>query len=276
MLLKGKNAVVFGAAGSLGTALSKAFAKEGATVYLSGRRLQPVQALTDEIIAGGGKAYADQVDALVAGEVNSYVDRVAAQAGRIDLAINLISLEDRQNMLLTEMAPEDFERPVQRATRTHFLTATAVARKMIPFRSGVILSLTATPGGIGYALTGGFGPACCVMESFSRNLAAELGIHNIRVVNIRSGGSPDSRVFREAIEQGGDRTAAFIDKIKNDTMLKAMPLMQDIADAAVFLASDKASRITGVTLDVTAGTTAALNYKMTDIAFLEEEDNRWR
>ena len=95
----------------------------------------------------------------------------------------------------------------------------------------------------------------------------------VRVVNIRSAGSPDSKVFKDAIEQGGERVVAFIDKIKNDTMLKEMPLMVDIANVAVFLASDMAAMITGVTIDVTAGTTAALNYKVTDVAFLEE-DNR--
>ena len=61
----------------------------------------------------------------------------------------------------------------------------------------------------------------------------------------------------------------FFARIKNDTMLKEMPSMKDIANAAVFLASDLASKITGVTLDVTAGTTSALNYKITPIAFVE-------
>jgi len=69
-------------------------------------------------------------------------------------------------------------------------------------KSGVILSLTATPGGIGYPMVGGFGPACCAIEAFSRNLASELGPHGVRVVNLRSAGSHDSRPFREALEKG--------------------------------------------------------------------------
>ena len=135
-------------------------------------------------------------------------------------------------------------------------------------RSGVILSLTATPGGIGYPMVGGFGPACCAIESFSRNLAAELGPSGVRVVNIRSAGSPDSRPFREAAAQGGEEVKEFFAQLKNDTMLEEMPLMQDIANAAVFLGSDRAAKITGVTLDITAGTTSALNYKMPTIAFV--------
>jgi 3-oxoacyl-[acyl-carrier protein] reductase len=86
----------------------------------------------------------------------------------------------------------------------------------------------------GYPNVGGFGPAYCAIEGFSRSLASELGPFGVRVVNIRSGGSPDSRVFKEAIEQGGDRVTAFIQ-----------------------------------TVDVTCGTTAVLNDKIPQIAFLE-------
>jgi enoyl-[acyl-carrier-protein] reductase (NADH) len=152
---------------------------------------------------------------------------------------------------------------------TQFITCTAAGRIMKQQRSGVILSLTATPGGIGYPNVGGFGPACCAIESFSRDLASELGPHGVRVVNIRSAGSPDSRVFKEALAEGGDRARDFIDKIQDDTMLKQLPLMEDIANAAVFLASPMAGKITGVTVDVTCGTTSALNYKIPPIAFVQ-------
>jgi 3-oxoacyl-[acyl-carrier protein] reductase len=108
-----------------------------------------------------------------------------------------------------------------------------------------------------------------VIEAFSRNLAAELGPKGVRAVNIRSAGSPDSRQFREAIAQSGPNAREFLSRLEDDTMLKGLPLMEDIANAAVFLASDLASKITGVTLDVTAGTTSALNYKLPKIAFVK-------
>ena len=127
--------------------------------------------------------------------------------------------------------------------------------------SGVILSLTATPGGIGYPLVGGFGPACCAMEGCSRNLASELGPYGVRVVNMRSAGSPDTRVFKEVIDTGSEEVMNVIRKMEEDTMLKKLPLMNDIANVAVFLASDMSSMITGVTVDVTCGTTNGLNYK---------------
>jgi NAD(P)-dependent dehydrogenase (short-subunit alcohol dehydrogenase family) len=142
------------------------------------------------------------------------------------------------------------------------MTGKAAAVHMMKQRSGVILNLTATPGGIGYPYTGGFAPACAAIECFSSNLASELGPYGVRAVNMRSGGSPDSRVFREAIENLPEEMSAVLKKMEADTMLKKLPLMADIAHLAVFLCSDLAGKITGVTVDISSGTTAGLNYKV--------------
>jgi 3-oxoacyl-[acyl-carrier protein] reductase len=128
--------------------------------------------------------------------------------------------------------------------------------------SGVILSLTATPGGIGYPYTGGFAAACCALESFSRNLALELGIYGVCVVNMRSGGSVDSNVFKNALEMDPENMVPIIRQMEKDNLLKRMPVMADIANTAVFLASDLAGMITGVTIDVTGGTTVGLGYRV--------------
>ena len=78
---------------------------------------------------------------------------------------------------------------------------------------------------------------------------------------MRSGGSPDLRVFKEAIDSKPEIMKSVIQKMEDDTMLKKLPLMEDIANLAVFLSSELASKITGVTVDITAGTTAGLNYR---------------
>jgi 3-oxoacyl-[acyl-carrier protein] reductase len=268
MLLANKKAIIFGAGGSLGGAVARAFAAAGAQVFLSGRTLDSVQQVAGEINAAGGKAAAWQVDALDEKEVNDFVNEVAQQARNIDICFNAIGIKDVQGTALTGMKLEDFVRPINIAMQTQFLTSTAAARVMMKQHAGVILSLTATPGGIGYANVGGFGPACCAIESFSRDLASEVGIYGVRVVNIRSGGSPDSRPFVDAMKNDPVNTTGFLQKMKDDTMLKEMPMMADIANTAVFLASGMAGKITGVTIDVTGGTTTALNYKVTDITFV--------
>jgi 3-oxoacyl-[acyl-carrier protein] reductase len=269
MILTGKNAVLYGVSESLGGTVARSFAKAGARVFLTARRFENARKIADQIRAAGGEADAAEVDALDREAVNEHAEHVVKTGGALDISFNLINLRDVQDVPLVDMDPEDFLRPVRTAALTQFLTATAAGRIMSRQRSGVVLSLTATPGGIGYPLVGGFGPACCVIEAFSKNLAAELGRHGVRAVNIRSAGSPDSRPFREAIAQGGPDAQAFLARLKDDTMLKALPAMEDIANAAVFLASDLASKITGVTLDVTAGTTSALNYKLPKIAFVK-------
>jgi 3-oxoacyl-[acyl-carrier protein] reductase len=261
MMLQNKNAIIYGAGGSIGGAIARAFANAGARVFLAGRNLEPLQKVADDIRAFGGRAEVDVVDALDEKAVNNHIGKVIQQAGTIDISFNVIGLEVVQNMPLVEMTVDDFTKPVNIAMRGHFLTATAAGKIMMKQGSGVILSLTATPGGIGYPLTAGFAPACAAMESLSRNLASELGKYGVRAVNIRSGGSPDSEVFKNAIDNHPEVMATVLKLLEQDTMLKKLPLMADIANLALFLASDMAGKITGVTVDSTCGTTAGLNYR---------------
>ncbi|MBO9202391.1 MULTISPECIES: SDR family NAD(P)-dependent oxidoreductase [Niastella] len=261
-MLQNKNAVIYGAGGSLGGAVAKALANAGARVFLTGRNTGPVQKVADEIIVAGGRAVVAQVDAFNETAIRDHLEKMVQQAGTVDISFNATASKVVQNIPLTSMSVEDFITPVTLMTQTRFLTAIAAGKIMMQQRSGVILSLTATPGGIGYPYTGGFALACTAIETLAQNLGSELGVYGVRVVNIRSGGSPDSKVFRDAIEQLPQEMEPVLAKMKADTMIKKMPLMQDIANVAAFLCSDLATGITGVTVDVTCGTTAALNYRV--------------
>jgi 3-oxoacyl-[acyl-carrier protein] reductase len=266
MILRNKNAVIYGAGGSLGSAIAKALAGAGAKVFLTGRSLPSVHKVAEDIRATGGYAEADKVDALNEKEINDHLERISRSARTIDILFCAIDYQVVQNMNLIEMNVDEFVRPVMIAMQSQFLTSTAAAKIMMKQRSGVILSLTATPGGIGYPYTGGFAPACAAIETFSKNLAAEMGAYGVRVVNIRSAGSPDSRIFKEAIDNNPKEMEPILVNMENDTMLKKLPMMQDIANVAAFLASDLAGKITGVTIDVTSGTTAGFNYKVPRVA----------
>jgi len=261
MILQNKNAIIYGAGGSLGSAVAKGLAESGAKVFLTGRNLASVQKIADEILAFGGLAESAEVDALDGSAINQHMDDVLNKAGTVDVSFNAIGVYQVQNIPLVEMSMADFVNPVATTLHTQFLTATAAAKVMIKQKSGVILTLTATPGGIGYPFTGSFSPSCAALENFSVNLASEIGINKVRVVNIRSGGSPDSKIFKDAIESNPAEMESVLLTMKNDTMLKELPLMADIANLAVFLASDLAGKITGITIDVTCGTTTALNYR---------------
>jgi len=267
MLLKDKNAIIYGASGSMGGAVARAFAKEGATVFCTGRTGSSINKLVVEINNSDGKAIAAVIDAMNEKEVNDHLDDVMQQSGGIDISFNATGINNKQGIVLTKMPLNEFIDPVEMTMRTQFITATAAARAMMKKKSGVILTLTATPGGVGHPMVGGFGPACAALENFSMHLAVELGVYGIRVVNIRSGGSPDSRPFREAMETNPEVMDVVLGKMRADTMLKRQPLMADIANIAVFLASDMAATITGVTIDATAGTTAGINYRTSEKDF---------
>jgi 3-oxoacyl-[acyl-carrier protein] reductase len=255
MLLKNKNAVIYGAGGSIGSTIAKAFAREGATVHLTGRTMEKLDIVAKEIKFDGGCAKTAIVDALNEKQVNEHLDNLAAANVRIDISFNAIAWEDLQGIPLHEMKLADYIRPIQRGMSANFITATAAARHMLKNRSGVILSFNATPAAKAYPLTGGFGPACSALEGFTRNLASELGPEGVRVVGIRSAGSPDSQVFIDYLQKEKALAKAAIENIIGDTMLKKLPLMEEIANVALFLVSDKASAMTGTTVNVTSGTT---------------------
>lgn len=267
MILQNKNAIIYGAGGSLGGAVARAFAAAGAKVFLTGHRLDSVRVVADEIVGLGGKAEVEVVDGYDEAGVTGHLEKVRRAAGKVDISFNAVDIPVIQNKPLTEISLDEYVRPVTLTMQTRFLTAKAAARVMQQQGSGVILFLTATPAGIGYPYTGGFSAACAAVENLSRSLAAEMGIYGVRVVTIRSGGSPDSAVFREAAEKFPVEMEVNLQSMKEDTMLRKLPPMADIANAAVFLASEMAASITGVTVDVTAGTTAALNYRARKATF---------
>ena len=262
-ILENRTAVIYGGGGSLGAAVARAFAEAGARVFLTGRSADSLQKSVEEILKAGGAAETDVVDALDEKAIDDHIESVVKRAGSVDISFNAVGANIVMNIPLIDIKLQDFLSPITLAMQTHFLTAKASARVMMKQKSGVILTLTATPGGIGYPYTGGFAPACSALESFSRNLAIELGIYGVRVVNMRSGGSPDSAVFKKAIESNPEGMAVVLRQMEADTALKRLPSMSDIGNLAVFLASDMAANITGVTVDITSGTTAGLNYRAT-------------
>ncbi len=267
-MLQNKNAVIYAGGGSIGGAVAKALAREGARVYLTGPHIEPLKKVAESILAAGGRAETALVDALDEQSVNRFIDEMVQKEGTIDISFNAVDTKSVQGAPLVNMTLKDFMLPVGISMRTHFITATATGKVMIRQGSGVILSITATPAGVAYPNVGGFGPACYAVEGFCRGLASELGPHGVRVVNIRSAGSPDSRPFLEALN-GAEGNRQFIKELEADTMLKSLPLIDDIAQVAVFLASDMAAKITGTTIDVTCGT-GGINYRTVEIPFIRE------
>ncbi len=138
MLLDAKTAIVYGAGGAIGSAVARAFAREGAYVHLAGRTRAPLEDIAQRIRRDGGTADVAQVDVLDRATVARHADAVAARGG-IDICFNATSNDDIQGTPLIAMGFEDFLRPVTKAVTAHFNIATAVGRHMTRRGHGVIL-----------------------------------------------------------------------------------------------------------------------------------------
>jgi 3-oxoacyl-[acyl-carrier protein] reductase len=112
MQLEDKHAVVYGAAGAMGGAVARAFAREGATVFLAGRTLARLDAVAEEIRAAGGAVETAEVDALDQPAVEEHADQLVERAGRIDISFNAISITAVQNVPLVELSLDDFMTPI--------------------------------------------------------------------------------------------------------------------------------------------------------------------
>jgi NAD(P)-dependent dehydrogenase (short-subunit alcohol dehydrogenase family) len=168
MLLEKKNAIIYGAGGGIGGGVARAFAREGARVFLAGRTGPPLEAVAADVRAAGGSAEVAVLDATDERAVDAHVEAVAAEAGGIDVSFNLISRGDVQRTPLVDMTTDDLLRAVVTGLRSNFLTARAAARRMVHRGSGVILHLNSASGAGAMPGMGSTGPADAATESFMR------------------------------------------------------------------------------------------------------------
>ena len=244
MLLEGRNAVIYGGGGSIGGAVARAFAREGATVHLAGSTQAKLDAVADAVRTAGGRAETAQLDALDERSVEAHADAVASEHGSLDISLCVISQQDVQGTPLVEMTVDDFMRPVDVTTRSMFITARAAARHMIQQRSGVILAF----GGYGdpWPNLGGLQVSFQAVEALRRALSVELAPHGVRVVTLQTNGIAESISDPE-------RRAAIEAGIVANTMLGRAASLDDVGNAAVFAASDWARTITASKINITCG-----------------------
>jgi NAD(P)-dependent dehydrogenase (short-subunit alcohol dehydrogenase family) len=257
MMLQNKVAVIYGAGGAIGGAVAHAFAREGARLFLTGRRLEPVEAVAKEIES----AEAAEVDALDEQAVDRHLQSVIDKAGRVDISFNAVGSTDPAIMgvPLVELDVELFSQPIATYTRSYFLTARLAARRMIAHDvSGVIMRVSTLHSRTGLPLVGGYGAAQAAMEALTRDLSAELAPRGIRVVGLRPQAMPESagsrrRFFESRAETLGMTWEQFQDLLATRTHPRRLMTLQEMADVAAFMASDKASGMTGTIVNLTMG-----------------------
>jgi NAD(P)-dependent dehydrogenase (short-subunit alcohol dehydrogenase family) len=259
MMLKNKVAVIYGAGGAIGGAVAGAFAREGATLFLTGRKRAAVALVAKEIASAGGSAETAEVDALDEQAVDKHLQSVIDEAGRVDISFNAVGIPDEKilGVPLVEIDAEQFSLAIASYTRSYFLTARLAARRMVQNKSGVIMTVTALPSRTGTRLNGGYGPAQAAKEALTRDLSAELAPLGIRVVSLRPHGMPETSTMKEVFDikakAAGMSWDQFQGYLAGTTHPRRVMKLAEVANVAVFAASDKASGMTGTTVNLTMG-----------------------
>lgn len=242
-MLKGKAAVVYGGGGAMGRAVARALARHGATVHLTGPTLSKLDTVARDITEAGGTVTTAVVDAYDVAAVEAHLRGL----DRVDISVNAVGLAVVQNVPLVELDVEDFVRPVEQAARTQFVTATAVARRMIDQQHGVIMMLSSSAAKESGFEMGGFSLACAAVECFTRSLAGEVGPHGVRVVTLRPNFTP------ETSPEPIDLTAPEMQALITGTALRRLPTLAEVSETAAFVASDHAGAMTAAVVNLTCG-----------------------
>ncbi|NMZ43864.1 SDR family NAD(P)-dependent oxidoreductase [Pseudomonas oryzihabitans] len=235
-ILSAKVAVVIGGHGGIGGAIAERFATEGATVYASSRRTQ-----ARDVERGAGRLLERSLDASDVTALAAFFDSVRREAGRVDVLV--------VNAGLSEFAPletltaEHFDRTFALNVRA-LLFATQAATAIMPAGGTIVLigSIAAAIGTPGYGV---YGASKAAVRSFARTWANELAPRNIRV-NVVAPGPTDTAMMAAT-------SAEVREQLNRLIPLGRMARVEEVASAALFLASDQSSFITGAELPVDGG-----------------------
>lgn len=240
-----KIAVVTGAGSGIGQAIALELAREGCTVALCGRRIEPLQETARAIEALGRTTHVGSVDVSRGDDVQRFIDEVVQRFGRLDLLVNNAGIT-RDNLLI-RMTEAQWDEVLATNLKGAFLFSKAAARPMMKQRSGCLIQITSIIGLIGNAGQCNYAASKAGLIALTQSMAKELASRNIRVNAVAPG---------FIVSQ---MTDALPDALR-DKMLAEIPLARfgtgaDIAKAVVFLASDDASYVTGQVLSVNGGMT---------------------
>lgn len=256
--LDNKVAIIYGN-GTIGAAVAKAFALEGAKVFLAGRTAAKLKAIAGEMTEKGGTVGTAVVDALDEKAVEQHLNEVINKAGRLDISFNTIGLPQKgiQGIPLTELKEESFLLPITTYMKAHFITAKAAAARMVRQGRGVILMHTPNASHISPPFVGGMVPTWSAIEALSRSLSVECGPQGVRSICLLTTGIPETPLIDEVWEIHGKAHGITFEQfhavMEGATHRKRLTTLKELTDAAVFAASDEGTAISGTVFNLTAG-----------------------
>lgn len=258
MMLSGKRALLFAAAGAVGSAVAREFARQGADLWLSARRREALEPLANDFRKAGVSVRTEAVDALDERQVDRWIS-AAASAGPIDVVLNAIGIrppEGGYGRPALEVSSGHFQAPFSHVL-SQFLTARSAARPMVDAGRGVILTLSASIGKEARPFMTGLSAGCAAVEGMTRSLAAEFGPRGVRVVCLSPGAMFETRTIRETIKANSETAKipedAFQQRIVEGALLRRSTTLEEMARVAAFLASDSAGCISGQVIGMSCG-----------------------
>ncbi len=245
-----KTVLVTGSGRGIGQAIALEFAREGATVAVNAAHLKTAEDTVAQIRAAGGKALA--IEANVADDEQScaMIDRIISEFGALDVLVNNAGVSQPIAPLL-EQSTADWDRVVAINYRGTYVCSKAAARHMIPRNTGKIVNIASIAGLTGQIYRTAYASSKAAVINLTMVLAVELAKYNINV-NAVLPGYVMTDLVKNFVQQG---------KVNEDAVLRRTPLgristPEDIAYLTLFLASEQARNITGVSIPVDAGWTA--------------------
>jgi len=246
-LLEGKTAIVTGAARGIGEAISVKFAEHGANVafsYVSDSSAEKAAALENKLKGLGVKAKAVKSNAGDFAQCESFVNEVVKEFGGVDICVNNAGIS-KDNLLL-RMSPEQWEDVIKINLNSVFYMTKQVIKPMMKARNGAIINMSSIIGEMGNAGQSSYAASKAGIIGFTKSVAKELGSRNVRCNAIAPGFvETDMTAYLKEGEAG--------DKYKASIPLGRFASGEDIANTALFLASDMGSYITGQTISVCGG-----------------------
>ena len=238
--LTGRKALVTGASGGIGGAVARALHAQGATVALSGTRLEPLQALAGEL---GERTHVVPCDLRDAAATDGLVGQAEAAMGQLDILINTAGLT--RDGLAMRMRDEDWQTVLDVNLTSAFRLSRAALKGMMKRRHGRIVGITSVVGATGNAGQANYAASKAGMIGMTKSLAAEVGSRGITVNCVAPGfiATAMTDVLKE------EQRSALLGRIPAGRLGEA----PDIGAAVVYLASDEASYVTGQTLHVNGG-----------------------
>jgi NAD(P)-dependent dehydrogenase (short-subunit alcohol dehydrogenase family) len=257
MKLAGQIAIVVGGARGIGAAIARAFSREGASLVLVD--LEKMKAELDQVAQAinqeGGKAVATVADVTDARQVDQLIHETVRRWGKIDILVNSAGLRGPL-VPVQEITEEQWDSVHAVNLKAVFLCCKAVLKQMIEQKSGSILSITGTAGKEGMALRGSLCAAKWGVLGLTQTIAKEAGPYGIRANVLCPGGmdEPDLRVMYAERAKGLGLEFSELEKsILEQTPLRKYASHDEVARAALFLASSDSSHTTGEALNVSGG-----------------------